>query len=368
MHQKPYDYLIVGSGLFGSVFAYKMHQAGKKCLIIEKRNHPGGNVHNQTIDGIITHQYGAHIFHTNDEKIWQFVNQFATFRPYRHQVKVSINEKLYSFPINLKTLLEWYQTDDETLALKTFNSQISPKRQYQNLEEMALAELGEDLYKHFIKGYTEKQWNKPCNALPISIFKRLPLRQDHNEFYFDDKFQGIPEGGYNVIIDQLLNGIDLKLNTDFFENKSHWENQAETIVYTGCIDQLFDYQFGKLDYRSLRFENETIAAKEFQPYSVINYPSADIAYTRIIEHKHFHPSNLPHTVITKEFPQDYNSNNEPYYPIIDNENKKRYAEYLGMAKEQNYILGGRLAEFKYYDMHQVIASALNQAEQILQKP
>lgn len=363
--KKPFDFLIVGSGLFGSVFAHQMQNAGKSCMVIDKRNHLGGNVRNQTVEQIITHQYGAHIFHTNNLEVWQFINRFASFHNYKHQVKLMIDNKLFSFPINVNTLQEWYQIADEQAAIQHFNAQKHQKRQYNNLEEMAIGEMGAEIYTHFIKDYTEKQWNKDCVHLPCSILARIPIRMNKNEDYFEDKYQGIPVGGYNPIIDQLLQGILTKTDTDFFENRAYWETQAEQIVYTGCIDELFDYRFGALEYRSLRFENEVIDKPLFQPHAVVNYPSKQYDFTRIIEHKHFHPSDVKHTVITKEYPQDFNPKNEPYYPIVDLKNKATYQQYALFAKENNYILGGRLAEFQYYDMHQVIASALAKSKQLI---
>ncbi len=360
---KPYDYLIVGSGLFGSVFAFKAHQKGKKCLIIDKRNHLGGNVYCENNEGLITHKYGAHIFHTNDEKIWNFVNQFTTFLPYIHQVKVNINQQIYSFPFNINTLKQWYKENDEKKVLEIFNSRKITKHRYENLEELALSEVGKDLYENFIKGYTEKQWNKACKDLPMSILKRIPVRTNDNENYFEDKFQGMPVNGYNELVNNLTKGIEIKLNIDFFTNKNFWESQAEKIIFTGCIDELFEYEFGKLDYRSLKFENEWKNQEKFQAVAVVNYPEKDYEFTRIIEHKHFHPVDINKTLITKEIPQEFNKYNEPFYPVVDSANIEKYRKYKEKAETQNnYILGGRLAEFKYYDMHQVIASALKKAE------
>ncbi len=364
---KPYDFLLVGSGLFASVFAHEMTKKGKKCLVLERRNHLGGNVHNQTIDGIITHQYGAHIFHTNSLEIWNYVNQFVKFSNYKHQVKLFINQKLYSFPINHHTLKEWFKTQDLEQALSLFNEQRQPKNHYSNLEEMGISELGPAIFNHFIKEYTEKQWGKPCHELPSSILSRIPIRNNENEYYFEDEFQGIPTGGYNLLIEQLLKGVETKLNIDFLENRLFWEQQAQHIVFTGCIDELFDYQFGKLEYRSLKFETQRIEQAVFQAQSVVNYPSKQYDFTRIIEHKHFHPTELNHTIITKEYPQEYVKNTEAYYPIVDHKNKAIYQQYKDLAANSAYIFGGRLAEFKYYDMHQVIASALNKVKQFEQQ-
>lgn len=365
MNPKEYDYIIVGSGLFGCVFAHEMHKYGKKCLVLEKRNHLGGNVYNTLNDGIITHEYGAHIFHTNSEKIWKYINQFSTFRPYIHQVKVNINHQTYSFPINVNTMMQWFKIDEGEKALSYFLNQRKTQNYYSNLEEMGIGELGISLFENFIKPYTEKQWSKSCSSLPTQILSRLPLRFNYNENYFEDKYQGIPENGYNTIIEKLLTGIEFKLNADFFAHKKEWEEKAKQIIYTGCLDQLFDYEFGKLEYRSLKFEHERIEIPYFQQHSVINYPSLNQEYTRIIEHKHFHPINTNHTIITKEIPQNYSIGKEPYYPIVDEENKKRANKYSEKSKYTPYLLGGRLAEFKYYDMHQVIASALHLAEKQL---
>lgn len=367
--KKEYDYLIVGSGLFGSVFAHEAHKAGKKCLIIDKRNHLGGNVYCEKIADINVHKYGAHIFHTNDKNLWDYVNQFVEFNNYINAPLAFTKGKLYNLPFNMNTFYQLWGTKTPAEAQAKIDDQIKtygvpePK----NLEEQALSLVGKDIYESFIKEYTEKQWGRKASELPAFIIKRLPVRFTFDNNYFNDKYQGIPIGGYNKLIDGLLKGIECKTDVDYFKEKEYYDNLASKIVYTGKIDEYFDFRLGVLEYRSLRFENETLDLKNFQGNAVVNYNDASYDYTRIIEHKHFEFGNQPQTVITKEYPQEWNRKNEPFYPINDHHNQSLFEEYKRLSlQEKNVIFGGRLAEYRYYDMHQVIASALHKSKIELQ--
>mgnify|MGYP003411913328 FL=1 len=358
---KKYDYLIVGSGLFGSVFAYEVTKRGKKCLVIDKRNHLGGNVFCENIEGINVHKYGAHIFHTNDKAIWDYVNQFVEFNNYINSPLSFSKGQLYNLPFNMNTFYQlWNLSSPEDVKRKIEEQikkygNVNPK----NLEEQALSLVGKDIYETLIKEYTEKQWGRKASELPAFIIKRLPVRFTFDNNYFNDKYQGIPIGGYNKIIEGLLKNIDIQVDTDFFKNKNYFESLAEKIVFTGKIDAFFDYRFGKLEYRSLKFETETLNSENFQGNAVVNYNDAAIPYTRIIEHKHFEFGKQPKTVITKEYPQNWTEEKEPYYPVNDYKNNEIFQKYKELSENiPNVIFGGRLAEYKYYDMHQIIASAL----------
>lgn len=358
---KKYDYLIVGSGLFGSVFAYEANKRGKKCLVIDKRKHLGGNVFCENIEGINVHKYGAHIFHTNDKFIWDYVNKFAEFNNYVNSPISFSKDKLYNLPFNMNTFYQLWGLSNPEDVKKKIKYQINkygfenPK----NLEEQALSLVGKDIYETLIKGYTEKQWGRKASELPAFIIKRLPVRYTYNNNYFNDKYQGIPIGGYNKIIEGLLVNIDFEIETDFFENRNYYESIADKIIFTGKIDSYFNYQFGKLEYRSIKFDTETIDSENFQGNAVVNYNDSVVPYTRIIEHKHFEFGKQPKTVITKEYPQNSTEGNEPYYPINDIKNNDIYKKYKNLSENiPNVIFGGRLAEYKYYDMHQIIASAL----------
>lgn len=363
-----YDYLIVGAGLFGSVFAHEATKKGKKCLVIDKRDHVGGNVYCENVDGINVHKYGAHIFHTNDKDIWDYINQFATFNNYVNS-PISISKgKLYNLPFNMNTFYQLWGTKTPEEAKAIIESQIEAfgSKNPKNLEEQALSLIGKDVYETLIKEYTEKQWGKKATELPAFIIKRLPVRYTFNNNYFNDIYQGIPVGGYNKIIDGLLEGIDVKTNVDFFKEKEAYSTLAKKIVYTGKIDEFYDYKYGNLEYRSLRFENTLLDSENFQGNAVVNYNDANIPYTRIIEHKHFEFGKQKHTVITKEFPEEWTVKKEAYYPINNDENQKKYQAYKTLSlQESNTIFGGRLAEYKYYDMHQIIASALQKAKKEL---
>lgn len=361
-----YDYLIVGSGLFGVTFAYKAKQIGKKCLVIDKRPHIGGNVYCENIEGINVHKYGAHIFHTSNKKVWDFVNSFVPFNRYTNSPVANFKGKLYNLPFNMNTFYQmWGVTTPEEAAKKLEEQRKESKIDFpQNLEQQALNLVGRDIYETLIKGYTEKQWGRKCTELPAFIIKRLPLRMTFDNNYFNDSYQGIPIGGYNRLIDKLLDGIETKTNVDFFENRLELEKLAKKIVFTGSIDQFYDYKFGKLEYRTIRFETEILDVQNFQGNAVINYTEAKIPYTRIIEHKHFEPENSAYrnnkTVISKEFSSEWTKVSEPFYPVNDEKNTTLYQKYKVLAdNEKNVIFGGRLAEYKYYDMDDVIEKAIN---------
>ena len=358
---KKYDYLIVGSGLFGSIFAYEANKKGKKCLVIDKRDHIGGNIYCEDIEDINVHKYGAHIFHTSNKEIWDYVNSFVEFNRYTNCPVANYKGELYNLPFNMNTFYQLWKVKTPQEAIAKIEEQVKEANieEPQNLEEQAIKLVGKDIYEKLIKGYTEKQWGKKATELPSFIIKRLPVRLTFDNNYFNDKYQGIPVGGYNKIIEKMLENIDVKLNTDFFENRQELENMAEKIVFTGMIDEFYDYKFGTLEYRSLKFEHETLEEENYQGNAVVNYTEYDIPYTRIIEHKHFEYGNQPKTVITREYPATWNKGDEPYYPINNDENNELYSKYKELAdKEENVIFGGRLAEYKYYDMHNVIEKAL----------
>lgn len=369
-----YDYLIVGSGLFGATFAYRAQQAGKKCLVIDKRPHLGGNVYCEKIEGINVHKYGAHIFHTSNKKVWNFVNSIVEFNRYTNSPVANYQGKLYNLPFNMNTFYQMWgvvtpQQAKEKIEEQRANAVEAMKKagikEPRNLEEQAISLIGTDIYEALIKGYTEKQWGRKCTDLPAFIIKRLPVRFVYDNNYFNDKYQGIPIGGYNKLIEGLLEGVEVKTNTDFFENRSYWESIAEKIVFTGKIDEFYDYQFGKLEYRTVKFEEEIHDCSNYQGNAVVNYTEKEIPYTRIIEHKHFEMfgtevEECPKTVISKEYSTEWKDGMEPYYPVNDEKNNTLYNQYKELAdKEQNVIFGGRLAEYKYYDMAPIIEKVLN---------
>ncbi|MBR0500107.1 MAG: UDP-galactopyranose mutase [Bacteroidales bacterium] len=376
---KPYDYLIVGSGLFGATFAYRAKQAGKRCLVIDKRPHSGGNVHCTCIEGINVHQYGAHIFHTSDKTIWDFVNSFVPFNRYTNSPVANYYGKLYNLPFNMNTFYQMWGVAEPEEALKEIDKQRAEAqaalaaagvKEPRNLEEQALLLVGRDIYERLIKGYTEKQWGRDCRDLPAFIIRRLPVRFVFDNNYFNDKYQGIPEGGYNKLIDSLLKGIDVRLGADFFEDRSFWEGLADHLVYTGRIDEFYDYRFGKLSYRSVRFETETLDTPNYQGNAVVNYTDRETPFTRIIEHKHFESFGQavyenPRTVISREYPAEWREGIEPFYPVNDARNSDLYKQYQTLAQaEPGIIFGGRLAEYKYYDMAPVIGRALSASESL----
>jgi UDP-galactopyranose mutase len=363
-----YDFLIVGSGLFGSVFAHEANKKQKKCLVIDKRIHAGGNIYCENIEGINVHKYGPHIFHTNDKGIWEYVNQFAEFNRFTYSPIAFFKNEVFNLPFNMNTFYQLWGTRTPMEAKKKIEEQVilSGIKTPNNLEEQAISLVGYDIYEKLIKGYTEKQWGRKAIDLPSFIIKRLPVRFTYDNNYFNDKYQGIPIGGYNKITESLLNGIEVKLDTNYFDNREYWNSIAKKIIYTGSIDEFYDYKYGHLEYRSLKFENEILPIENYQGNAGVNYTDKDIPYTRIVEHKHFEFGNQKNTVITKEYSVNWTPGLEPYYPVNDDKNNLIYKKYKEISdKDNNVIFGGRLAEYKYYDMHQIIASALIKVKQIL---
>lgn len=358
-----YDYLIVGTGLFGSIFAYEAHKRGKKCLIIDKRDHIGGNIYTKNVEGINVHQYGAHIFHTSNNEVWKYINQFAEFNRYTNSPVAIYKNELYNMPFNMNTFNKLWGviTPKEAKNKIEEEKKKSGITEPNNLEEQAISLVGQTIYEKLVKGYTEKQWGKKATELPSFIIKRLPVRFTYDNNYFNDIYQGIPIGGYTQIIEKMLKGIEVRLNTDFFENREYFENIADKIVFTGMIDKYYNYKYGELEYRSLRFETEILDEKNFQGNAVVNYTEFEIPYTRIIEHKHFEFDEIsPKTVITKEYPDTWTRDKEPYYPINDDKNNQLYKKYEKLAKtDSKVIFGGRLGKYKYYDMDKVIEETLN---------
>ena len=360
-----YDYLIVGAGLFGATFAWRARQAGKTCLVIDRREHTGGNTYCEQVEGINVHRYGAHIFHTNNEEIWRFVNSLVPFNRYTNSPVANYQGKLYNLPFNMNTFYQMWGVKTPAEAAAKIEEQRAEARQLlqqqgvaepRNLEEQALLLIGRDIYEKLIKGYTEKQWGRACTELPAFIIRRLPVRFVFDNNYFNDRFQGIPEGGYNVLINKLLEGCDVRLGVDYLENREAWNEQANQIVYTGEIDRYFDYRLGHLEWRTVRFETETMPTSNYQGNAVVNYTEREIPYTRIIEHKHFEcfgadVDKNPKTVISREYSTEWHLGMEPYYPVNDEKNDKLYKQYVELANaEKNVLFGGRLAEYKYYDM------------------
>ena len=370
-----YDYLIVGAGLFGATFAYLAKQAGKTCLVIDKRPHVGGNVYCEEREGIHVHSYGAHIFHTSDKTIWDFVNSLVPFNRYTNSPIANYKGELYNLPFNMNTFRQIWgvQTPDEALR-KVKDERLKVKgeigdREPRNLEEQALMLVGRDIYEKLIKGYTEKQWGRDCSQLPASIIRRLPLRFVYDNNYFNDLYQGIPVGGYNRLIERLLEGIDTRVNCDFFADRAELTALADKIVYTGPIDQFYDYRFGRLEYRTVRFETEVLDTPNYQGNAVINFTDRETPYTRIIEHKHFETFGEavyenPRTIISREYPLEWQKGLEPYYPINDERNTALYARYKALAEtEKDILFGGRLAEYKYYDMAPTLTQAIRLAKE-----
>lgn len=365
-----FDYLVVGSGLFGAIFAYEAANKGKRVKVIEKRNHIAGNVYTKEQEGIQVHEYGAHIFHTSDKKIWDYVNQFADFNRYTNSPIANFKGEIYNLPFNMNTFNKLWGViaPDEAEAVINEQRSVLKGKIPENLEEQAISLVGTDIYEKLIKHYTEKQWGKKCTELPTFIIRRLPVRFTYDNNYFNDIYQGIPIGGYTQIIEKMINhpNIVVELNTDFFERKESYLREFPKIVFTGMIDQFFDYKLGKLEYRSLRFETEVINASNYQGNAVVNYTDSETPYTRIIEHKHFEFGNQEKTIITKEYSKKWESGDEPYYPVNDEKNNHLYKSYKKLAEEYgNIIFGGRLGQYRYYDMHQVIAAALQCVEKEL---
>ena len=362
-----YDYLIVGSGLFGAAFARRALDAGKTCLVLEKRPHTGGNAHCKTVDGITVHQYGAHIFHTDDQRVWDFVNTHCEMRPFINSPIADYKGERYSLPFNMNTFRQmWGVTEAEDARRIIAEQRRCVSGTPRNLEEQAISLVGTDIYEKLVRHYTEKQWGKPCNQLPAFIIRRLPVRFVYDNNYFNDRYQGIPSGGYNTLIDALLQGAEVRLNTDFNSSPDAFRELADTVVYTGTIDSYYGFRFGRLEYRSLRFETETLPVESFQGNAVVNYTDGETPYTRIIEHKFFSDVQCPHTVITREYPLAPAADSEPFYPLNDDKNQALFQRYRQLTEqERNVCFGGRLAEYQYYDMDQTIASALALADSIL---
>ena len=358
---KYYDYLIVGSGLFGATFAYEANKLGKKCLVIDKRNHIAGNIYCEDVEGIKVHKYGPHIFHTDNKVIWDYVNRFCEFNDFRYSPLANYNGELFNLPFNMNTFYQiWGVTTPED-AMKKIDEEVQNFKidNPSNLEEQAISLVGKTIYEKLIKGYTEKQWGRPATQIPAFIIRRLPVRFTYDNNYFNHRYQGIPIGGYNKIIEGLLEGVEIKLETDYLINKSDFDIMADKIVYTGMIDEFFNYKYGRLEYRSLEFKNELLDISNYQGVAGVNYTSKDIPFTRIIEHKHFEFGNQEKTIITKEYAREWKPGDEPYYPINDKKNNELFEKYKILANENSkYIFGGRLADYKYYDMHNVIERAL----------
>ena len=371
---KEYDYLIVGAGIYGATFACMAHRQGKRCLVIDKRNHLGGNIYCENIEGINVHKYGAHIFHTSNKKVWDFANSIVEFNRYTNSPIANYKGKQYNLPFNMNTFYQMWgvltpaeaqakidEQRQEALEKMKADGVTEPR----NLEEQAQLLIGKDIYEILIKGYTEKQWGRKCSELPAFIIKRLPVRFVHDNNYFNDRFQGIPIGGYNKLIDGLLDGVDMKLNTDFFDNRQHWEQIADKILYTGKLDEYFDYQYGKLEYRTVRFEEEILDTPNYQGNAVMNFTDAEVPYTRIVEHKHFEMFGddvykCPKTVISREYSTEWKDGMEPYYSVNDDKNMLLYQRYKDLADQNpNLILGGHLAEYKYYDMAPIMEKVMD---------
>lgn len=365
---RKYDFLIVGSGLFGAVFAYMAMKKGKKCLIVEKRDHIGGNVYTEEIEGITVHRYGAHIFRTSDKMIWDFMNQFSEFNNFINSPVANYKGELYNLPFNMNTFSKMWGVVYPCEARKIIEQQQGEiNGQPKNLEEQAIHLVGRDVYEKLIKGYTEKQWGRECKELPASILRRLPVRYTYDNNYFNDRYQGIPEEGYTRIIEKMISGADVELGADYNLMKSKYDKQADVVIYTGAIDAYFDYCFGPLEYRSLRFDTKVLETPNYQGVAVMNFTDRETPYTRIIEHKHFVFGTQSKTVITYEYPSEWHMGEEPYYPINDAKNQQKYAQYKKRAEGlTNVFFGGRLGEYKYYDMQDTIKSALKLAREIIE--
>lgn len=355
-----YDYLIVGAGFFGAVFAHEAQKQGKRCLVVERRGHIGGNCYTADVESIHVHRYGAHIFHTSDQQIWTYINQFCTFNNYVNSPIANYRGEIYNMPFNMNTFSRLWNISTPAEAKAIIDAQrADAPAQPQNLEEQAISLVGRDIYEKLVKGYTEKQWGRSCTQLPAFIIRRLPVRFRYDNNYFNDRYQGIPEGGYTPIFEKLLDGIDARLNCDYFDHRDELRAQCRKVVFTGPIDRYFDYCYGPLQFRSLRFESEVLDMENYQGNAVVNYTDRETPYTRVIEHKHFEFGTQPKTVITREYPMDWHPGDEPYYTVNDEKNNQLYQRYAALAeREPDVLFGGRLGEYKYYDMDKVIASAL----------
>lgn len=361
-----YDYIIVGSGFFGSICAYKLNKLGKKCLVIEKRNNIGGNCYTEKKDNINLHIYGPHIFHTSNEEVWNWINQFVKFNNFSYRPVANYKDEIYSLPFNMWTFSKLWGIAHPNKAKEIISPQSSKIKEPKNLEDQAIKLVGEDIYYKLIKGYTEKQWGKKAKELPKEIIKRLPVRFTYDNNYFNDKYQGIPIGGYTQIFEKLLDGIEVKLGVDYLKERDYWDSITNKVIYTGPLDAFFNYRFGELEYKTTKFNHERLNIDNYQGCSVMNYTDYEIPYTRTIEHKYFENSESKVTWVTWEYPEKYNKNKEPYYPVNDKINNHKYSKYKLLSDGASHIIfGGRLAEYKYYDMHLVIESALNKLKKII---
>lgn len=362
-----YDYLIVGAGLYGAVCAHELCKRGKQCLVIDRRDHIAGNIYTEEISNIQVHKYGAHIFHTSDKEIWDYVNQFADFNNYVNSPIAIYKNELYNLPFNMNTFSKMWNVRTPAEAKAKIAEQVAELgiKEPRNLEEQALSLVGNDVYTKLVKGYTEKQWGRDCKELPAFIIKRLPCRFTYDNNYFNDRYQGIPIGGYTAMVERMLEGCEVRLNTDYFDLISEEGNIAEKVIYTGCIDEFFGYQLGALQYRSVRFETEEIDEENYQGNAVVNYTDREVPYTRVIEHKHFEFGKQPTTVISREYSAEWEVGMEPYYPVNDSKNGELYIRYKELADSQNDVLfGGRLGQYRYYDMDKVIRAALDTLSKI----
>ena len=366
MNDSKYDYIIAGSGFFGSICAYELSRRGFRCLVLEKRNHIGGNCYTECRDGINVHIYGPHIFHTSNDIVWNWINQFVQFNNFRFCPVANYKGEIYSLPFSMWTFSRIWNIQYPEQAKQIIHSQSNHITNPSNLEEQAIKLVGQDVYYKLIKGYTEKQWMKPASSLPKEIIQRLPVRYDYNNNYFNDKYQGIPIGGYSQIFDKLLQNIEIKLNTDYLQDKNYWNSLTDKVIYTGPIDAFFDYKYGELEYKTTKFDHQLLDMPNYQGVAMMNYTDIETPYTRTIEHKHFDKSESSKTWVTWEYPEVYDRNKEPYYPVNDNTNNIIYNKYKQLTKNiPNIFFGGRLAEYKYYDMHQVIFSALQFIDKLL---
>ena len=357
---KKFDFILVGAGLYSGVIAYFARKAGKTCLVLEKRDHIGGNVYCEEVEGIHVHKYGAHIFHTSNKEVWQFVNSLVEFNRYTNSPIANYKGEIYNMPFNMNTFSKMWNIRTPQEAMDIIQKQRAEiTGEPKNLEEQAISLVGRDIYEKLIKGYTEKQWGRSCKELPSFIIKRLPVRYTYDNNYFNDRYQGIPIGGYNVLINKLFEGAEIRTGVDFLKDRDTWMAMGNTVIYTGAIDAYYDYCFGKLEYRTVRFETEVLNQENYQGVAVVNYTDRDTPYTRVIEHKHFEYGTQPKTVISREYSTDWKEGMEPYYPVNDDKNQKLYQKYAQKAKDSGVIFGGRLGEYKPYDMDKVIESAMH---------